>query len=172
MTYTENFREPDGVLLVRTYQPQDQAAVTHLYTAGLLLGQIAPNDTGADVENISEAYLTDPRNHFWIAQLNQSVVGMIGVAAEENNTAEVRRLRVDKAFQDTTIVSKLIETAINHCRRHGYLKVVFDTHFEHSMTVNIFTHFGFHHTRTKNYHGRDALEFYLDLYSRGKSANE
>lgn len=155
-------------LTVRTYQAQDQPAVDRLYTDGLLAGQIAPNDTGADIENIHDAYLTEDRNHFWVALIEDQVVGMIGVDHDQQHTAEIRRLRVEKPRQNTEIAERLMETALSHCKRHGYLKVVLDTRFDPSSVLDLFDRFGFQHTRTKNLYGKELLEFYLDLYRQPK----
>lgn len=159
-------------LQVRTYQPQDQASVSHLYTAGLLAGQIAPNDTGADIENIREAYFDDPRHHFWVAEVEGQVLGMIGVASDESHTAEIRRLRVLPEYQDSNIAATLLEAAVAHCKHHGYLKVVLDTRFERIAAVDLFDKIGFQHTRTKSLHGKDLLEFYLDLYRAPKQEKD
>jgi len=153
----------DGVA-VRTYRPGDQKAVEHLYDHGLLAGQIAPNDTGADIDMIREAYLADPRHHFWVAELNKQVVGMIAVTSDEEHTAEVRRLRVAPEHQHSDIPATLLKTAIDHCRRHDYLKVRLDTRFERSDALHLFDKVGFQHTRTRNVQGKELLEFYLDIY--------
>lgn len=162
---------PSG-LTIRTFRPDDQKAVYRLYDQGLLAGQIAPNDSGADIDNMHEAYFDSERHHFWIAELEGKVVAMIGVASDEPHTAEVRRLRVEPAYQKTAIASKLLETAITHCKHHGYLKVRLDTRFERDAAVDLFDHVGFQHTRTKSLHGKDLLEFYLDLYRQDKNENE
>ncbi|MFP4143923.1 MAG: GNAT family N-acetyltransferase [Phycisphaeraceae bacterium] len=151
---------------VRAYEPRDQAAVAHLYTAGLLAGQIAPNDTGADIENVREAYFDEQRHHFWVAEVKDRVVGMIGVASDGAHTAEIRRLRVDPDYQDTPIASLLLETAVAHCKHHGYLKVRLDTRFERDAAVDTFDKIGFQHTRSRTMHEKELLEFYLDLYRR------
>ena len=160
-------------IMVRSFDPKDQEAVSRLYHEGLLVGQIAPNDTGADVENIREAYFNDESSHFWVAELEGDVLGMIGVARDEGHTAEIRRLRVAPEQQkNTAIASLLIEQALQHCKHHEYLKVVFDTGFEKDAAMDLFDRFGFQHTRTRNYHGKDQFEFYLDLYRSPKSENQ
>lgn len=159
-------------LHVRTYRRADQHAVARLYTQGLLAGQIAPNDTGADIENIDEAYFKDPASHFWVAEVDGHVRGMVAVARDEKESAEIRRLRVEKEFQDTNIAAKLIETAIAYCKKHGYLKVVLNSRFERGAVLDIFTRSGFLHTRSKEIHGREMLEFYIDLYQRPQSKHE
>ncbi len=156
-------------VVVRTYRPEDQPMVYTLYTDGLLAGQIAPNDTGADIDNIQEAYFDEPTSHFWVAELQNEVLGMIGVAWDHQHTAEIRRLRVHADWQNTPIGGQLLERALEHCKIHGLLKVVLDTRFDPDSVMDLFDRFGFQHTRSKELHGKDLLEFYLDLYRQTKS---
>ncbi|MFW5682609.1 MAG: GNAT family N-acetyltransferase [Phycisphaeraceae bacterium] len=152
-------------VVVRSYEDRDQTAVTRLYTEGLLEGQIAPNDTGADIENIREGYFQDEAQHFWVAESERGVIGMIGVARDEDHSAEIRRLRVDPAAQHQMDVARLlVETAVSHCKHNGFLKVLLDTRFEHETAKGLFDRLGFQHTRTRNVQGKEMLEFYLDLY--------
>lgn len=149
---------------VRSWQHKDQAAVARLFEGGLLSGQVAPNDTGADIEHIRDAYFDDERHHFWVAEVDGQVVGMIGIAGEEDHTAEIRRLRVAPEFQDTNVAETLLTVAVEHCRQHGFLKVRLDTRFQRDAAVDLFDSIGFQHTRTKSVPGKELLEFYLDLY--------
>lgn len=166
-----NRPDKDGLedaLEVRSYKPDDQTTVSRLYVVGLLAGQIAPNDTGADIENIQEAYFNHATTHFWVAELQGQVLGMIGVAREREHIAEIRRLRVDPDYQCTVIAARLVEHALAFCHRHGYLKIVLDTRFDPDSVVDLFDRFSFQHTRTKPTAGKELLEFYLDLYRQPK----
>lgn len=154
---------------IRTFQPSDQAAVSHLYTHGLLSGQITINDTGADIEMIEEAYLNADKANFWVAEHDGRVVGMVGVAEDEPNTAEVRRLRVDPSVQGRGIGRMLMEAALGFCRHHGYLKVRLDTRIEKDTATDLFDRFGFQHHRSRDVPGKEVLEFYLDLYRDPKA---
>lgn len=156
---------PEG-LTVRSYSDSDQPEVLRLYNEGLLAGQIAPNDSGADLDYIHEAYFNDDRHHFWLAESQGHILGMIGVSADEEHTAEIRRLRVARSYQGTGIAPVLLETAIAHCKHHGFLKIRLDTRFEKDAAVDLFDRVGFQHTRTKNAPGKEMLEFYLDLYRK------
>ena len=159
-------------LIVRSFEQRDQEAVSCLYTGGLLIGQIAPNDTGADIENIQEAYFQEDLSHFWVAELDGRVLGMIGVARDREHHAEIRRLRVDPEWQGTVIGARLVETALAHCSHHSYLKVVLDTGFDADVAMSLFDRFAFQHTRTKSLNGKDQLEFYLDLYRQPRKEGE
>lgn len=162
---TRNGHAPDYErLAVRTFGKPDQAEVMRLYDDGLLGGVIAPNDTGADIDNIFEAYFDEERHHFWVAEQDGRILGMVGVGSDEAHTAEVRRLRVDPQHQDGPIAERLLETALNHCKANGYLKIRLDTRYEKSAAVDHFDRVGFQHTRTRTAPGKEVLEFYLDLY--------
>jgi len=151
-------------IVVRFYQPRDQEAVERLYREGLLAGQVDPYDTAADIEHIQDAYQNDHQSQFWVAEFDGRIVGMIGVAVGEEHTAEIRRLRVDKDWQMSGIAASLLETALAHCRHHGFLKIRLDTRFDPSAARGLFDRFGFQHTKTKAVEGKELLEFYLDLY--------
>ncbi|MBX2851969.1 MAG: GNAT family N-acetyltransferase [Phycisphaeraceae bacterium] len=151
---------------VRSYEQADHDEVARLYNDGLLAGQIAPNDSGADMDYIREAYFDNERHHFWVAVQDGHCVGMIGVASDEEHTAEIRRLRVKKGLQGTGIAAQLLETAIAHCKHHSYLKIRLDTRFEKDEAVDMFDKIGFQHTRTRPTPGKETLEFYLDLYRK------
>jgi len=158
-------------LVVRSYSDADHEQVVGLYNEGLLAGQIAPNDSGADLDYVREAYFEDERNHLWVAEIGGRCVGMIGVASDEDHTAEIRRLRVARDLQNTGIAARLLETAIAHCKHHGYLKIRLDTRFEKDEAVGLFDRVGFQHTRTRSTPGKQLLEFYFDLY-RSKDDDE
>jgi len=153
-------------ITVRSYEEADHDEVARLYNDGLLAGQIAPNDSGADLDYIREAYFDNDRHHFWVAVQGDRRVGMIGVASDEDHTAEIRRLRVATDLQGTGIAAKPLETAIAHCKHHGYLKIRLDTRFEKDEAVDLFDKIGFQHTRTRPTPGKETLEFYLDLYRK------
>jgi len=156
-------------LVIRGYRDADQDAVRQLYTDGLLAGHIPPSDTGADIDNIAEAYLMSDRTNFWIAEHDGVVLGMVGAAEDEPNIAEIRRLRVDPASQPMIgIAVRLMEAALAFCRHHGYLKVRLDTRLERGPAMELFERFAFQHHRTKNVQGKELHEFYLDLYREPK----
>jgi ribosomal protein S18 acetylase RimI-like enzyme len=158
-----------GELTIRTYQPSDHGAVRRLFVEGRLVGAISPNDTGADMDNIESEYLGRDGAHFWVAQSGDEIVGMVGVAEDEPDIAQIRRLRVKPECQGQTgVAAKLMETAISFCRHHGYLKVVLDTAFETRPAIETFDRFAFHHDRTRSIGGKEVLEFYLDLYHQPK----
>ncbi len=147
-------------------EERDHEAIRTLYDQSALEGQLRENDTGADIENLQDAYFSEEdESGFWIARYRGEVVGMIGVQKTAENAAEIRRLRVHEAYRRRGIGTRLIETAITFCQRHGYLKVVLDVRIEREPAIKLFEKFGFIHSRTREIDHRKTLDFYFDLYS-------
>ena len=152
---------------IRSYAPADLAACRHLYTDGLLGGKLADNDTGFDIDDIAAAYMK-PGSHFWVAQTEGNIVGMIGVQHHGDGVGEIRRLRVLEPYRRRGIGSGLVEAAVRFCNEQGYLKVTLDTFVDHEPAIKLFQKFHFHLSRTKRLGDRDLLYFYLDLYGGEK----
>ena len=153
-------------LAMRLAAEDDHAAVRDLFRAGLIEGLVPENDTGADMENINEAYFSDEgQSALWVADYDSAIVGMVGVQKTSDHGAEVRRLRVHADFRRKGVGAKLMEQALSFCRHHGYLKVTLDVRIERGPAIALFEKFGFQLNRTREINGRRMLDFYVDLYS-------
>lgn len=157
---------------IRSYRQHDQPAVARLYTQGLLHGRPSRHDTAADLDFIEMAYFSQPHDHFWVAEVDSLVVGMIGVVGDGTFAAQVRRLRVDPAWRQTPLAQSLLRTALDYCRQQNYLKVVLDTRLDPELALTLTSASGFQYARRKTIHGRDILEFYVNLYQSGESESE
>lgn len=156
---------PIADLRIRVAEPADHAVIRELFVSSLVDGQLRGNDTGADIENLEQAYFSDDgASGFWVAELDGSVVGMIGVQNTRDNVAEIRRLRVAEPYRRHGIGSQLMRHAIEFCRSHGYLKVILDVRVERAPAVALFEKFGLSLSRTRSVDSHQTLEFYLDLY--------
>ncbi len=150
---------------MRLADDDDHAAVRNLFLDGMIEGYVADNDTGADMENIAEAYFSDEgHSALWVADYDESVIGMVGVQKTADHGAEIRRLRVRADYRRQGLGAKLVEQALSFCRHHGYLKVTLDVRIERGPAIALFEKFGFQLTRTREHNGRRMLDFYLDLY--------
>lgn len=156
---------PEIPVTLRTWEPRDAEVCRVLYREGLVGGQLAANDTGIDIDDVSLAYLSNPLNHFWVAEnASGEVVGMIGVQAHEQGVGEIRRLRVRHDSRRRGIGSKLLEVAIKFCHDHGHVKITLDTFIDREPAIKLFEKFHFRHQRTRVVNGRELLYFYLDIY--------
>jgi ribosomal protein S18 acetylase RimI-like enzyme len=150
---------------VRSAHEADLAVLRELFQESILEGLVGDNDTGADIDNLREAYFADEgQSGYWVATHGEIVIGMIGVQKMADNAAEVRRLRVRGAYRRRGIGALLMERALSFCQRQGYLKVVLDVRIERGPAIALFEKFGFVHGRTRDIGGRKLLDFYIDLY--------
>jgi len=151
---------------IRRASIDDLPDIRKLFNDSVYEGQTRINDTGADIDNFNEAYIEAPETSgFWIADVTDDVVGMIGVQEIRDDVAEVRRLRVEEGHRRRGVGTSLMEHAIGFCRDHGYVKIVLDVRIERGPAIELFKKFGFFHSRTRETEGHKLLEFYVDLYN-------
>lgn len=150
---------------VRLANEADTSVLRELFQESILEGLVGDNDTGADIDNLHEAYFADEgQSGYWVAMHGGNVIGMVGVQKMADNAAEVRRLRVRGGYRRRGIGGVLMERALSFCQRQGYLKVVLDVRIERGPAIALFQKFGFVHGRTRDIAGRKLLDFYIDLY--------
>jgi ribosomal protein S18 acetylase RimI-like enzyme len=154
-------------ITIRSFQACDSPACQRLYVEGMIGGKIAENDTAWDLEDIKNAYMK-PGNHFWVAEHEGQIVGMIGVQHHDEGVGEIRRLRVHQDLRRRGIGSALLETAIKFCQDNQYLKIALDTFMDRDPAIKLFEKFRFRHSRTRDVAGKQLMDFYLDLYQGDK----
>ena len=151
---------------IRFATDQDIPVLRELFEAGLYEGQVHINDTGADIEQLNEAYFSEAaQGCFWVATAGDEIAGMIGVQRMDDSVAEMRRLRVRPQYRRQGIASALLEHAIRFCRERDYLKVVLDVRVERQPAIQLFEKFGFYLSRVREQDGRRTLDFFVDLYT-------
>ena len=67
--------------------------------------------------------------------------------------------------QHTDLACRLLLTAIDHCRRHTFLKIVIMTSVRAERAVPMLRCLGFQYSREVTVDSHVMHEFYLDLYS-------
>jgi GNAT superfamily N-acetyltransferase len=154
---------------IRLATRADHAGIRALFEESRLEGQLRCNDTGADIDDLEAGYFDDEgASCFWVASVDDMIIGMIGVQRTRENTAEIRRLRVREAFRRRGVGRLLLEHATNFCRRNGYLKVVLDVRIDRNPAIRLFEECGFRHSGSRDAGEHRLLDFYIDLYHRGE----
>jgi GNAT superfamily N-acetyltransferase len=126
---------------IRTFRPADAAAVRDLFSQGLLdfasdetygvydMGFEAPmrdyirHSLADDLADISASYLNEPGGHFWVADVDGQIKGMVGIQRRTQEEAELRRMSVASDSRRHGIGSRLLETAEAFCREQGYHRI-------------------------------------------------
>ena len=119
-------------VVIRTFQPQDTAAVHQLFASGLLefAGQFRElvrkyvnQSLQEDLKDISGHYVNPPRHHFWVAELDGQIKGMVGIDEVSQEEAELRRMSVASDMRRQAIGWKLLEATEAFCRQRGYQRI-------------------------------------------------
>ena len=157
---------PDSTteITVRAATPADAEVALKLFQEDLKALSSTERLDDGDLRNLSQAYLEDADSGFWVAELQGVVVGMIGVRAGTDHSAEICRLRVQLAHRRHGIGTRLLEQAVNHCRERGLLKISLDVLADRRPAIDLFEKTGFRLNRERKMDDRVQMTFYIDLY--------
>jgi GNAT superfamily N-acetyltransferase len=112
--------------LLRPFTDKDTNAVKELILT--ILSKEYPFDRSAysdsDLGKIAETY-GGPRDRFFVAEDNGEIVGTVGVKAENETDALLRRLFVDVKHRKHGYGSALMDKAIDFCREKKFSRVFF-----------------------------------------------
>ena len=118
---------------IRRYRFPDRDAVIGLFRA--FMRELAPPSLTAEFEAYVEVAIREELScieryyaggAFWVAEDNR-VVGMIGVERHGQDSAELRRMAVDRRYRRKGIGRELLAAAEAFCRESGYPRIVLST---------------------------------------------
>ncbi len=111
---------------IRQYNPSDQPSVKSVILNGLKeFGFEYTPEYDFDLED-PEKYYLKKGGMFYILEIDGKVVGTVAVV-NRGDTAELKRLYVNKDYQGKGLGSQLFDTALQFCRDNGFKKVEFET---------------------------------------------
>ena len=96
-----------------------------------------------DLENISD-YYGKAGEAFFVAVIEEKIIGSIGVKREDDRTALIRRIFVSPEVRGRQLGRNLLKKALDFCREVGYQEVVFKTTSKMDDAVKLFEKNGFH----------------------------
>jgi len=117
---------------IRTFQPADAATVRDLFSHGLLdfamgfeepMREYIRHSLADDLADISASYFKEPGGHFWVAEIDGQIKGIVGIQRRTREEAELRRMSVAADSRRHGIGGKLLETAEAFCWEKGYQRI-------------------------------------------------
>ena len=97
------------VLYIRQYLLADQVQVQELFASGLIefsgdveheVRKYVDNSLKDDMGDIPAHYLSNPKSNFWVAELDNQLVGIVGIQpTDEVEEAELRRMSVSSSVR-------------------------------------------------------------------------
>lgn len=111
---------------IRQFNDKDAIGVKELIL-GILTKEYPFDKTAysdTDLYKIQETY-GGPKEIFYVVEENGEIVGSVGIKRDGPEDALLRRLFVDVKHRGRGYGNKLVEKAINFCKKEGYKKVFF-----------------------------------------------
>ena len=136
----------------RTYRPEDFEAVRDLFVKGLMgfageyraeYCRYVKHSLDDDLSDISGQYLDSASNHFWVAEAEDRVVGMVGVQWGSDEEAVLRRMSVAADARRQGVGLGLLETVEEFCKGRGYKRLKLTTDSQLIASMAMYRRFGF-----------------------------
>jgi ribosomal protein S18 acetylase RimI-like enzyme len=152
-------------LQLRQYEASDQDAVWQLHVDGL-------KQTGSYIDNrkydedmldIKGTYLNNG-GEFFVASLDNKVVGMGGLLKMNNEIAEVKRMRVNLDYQQKGIGSLILKSLIKKAKELGYKKLELDTTENMDAAKRLYEKHGFKEFKRGRAGHLESIFYELELH--------
>ena len=137
---------------IRQYQPLDHSFVCQIFSNGLLgldypegfdIKPYISESLATDLANIESTYITDIGSNFWVATIEQSIIGMTAIKKIDSATAELRRMSVSEASRRSKVASALLRTAEEFCVDAEYNTIHLTTTNMQIPAIKLYENFGF-----------------------------
>lgn len=135
------------MLVIRPIEKQDDGAISEIINqVGREFGAIGdgfgPSD--AEVLAMSEHYLSEQGARYFVAELNNQVIGGGGIAALNNEgVCELRKLFMLPEARGKGVGGKLVTACLDYAQQQGYKACYLDTLKTMTGAIHLYQQFGF-----------------------------
>ena len=160
------------MIKIRSFETQDADSVRSLFSQGLMdfaqgsereVGGYVQESLSDDLADINASYMDDPANHFWVADEDGVVKGMVGVQWRSDEEAELRRMSVASTARRQGVGLMLLETVEGFCRDRGHQRIILTTVTLLEPAIAMYRRFGLQVTGEESYGRISAQHFAKDL---------
>ena len=117
------------------------------------------------LSGMAELYDDLNGSQMWIAELDGKIVGDIAVVKKGTDSAKLRWFGVDAHLQGQGLGNKLLETALDYCRKKGYVQLSLGTLNILEPARHLYAKFGFHKTKSEFYNEWDeSRSMYREIW--------
>jgi putative acetyltransferase len=161
-----------GKVILRQYRNSDKDAAWQLHVDGL-------NQTGsfsfnpkldADFKDIKGTYIKNG-GEFFVASLDDIVIGMGALRKIDVDTAEIKRMRVSIKHQRKGLGSMILEKLIERAQKLGYKKLILDTSEKQNAAKQLYEKYGFQEYDRKKLGNHKTIFYELDLKKDGEKTS-
>ena len=164
---------------IRSFQTRDLETVRSLFAQGLMdfaqgfeaeVVSYVQESLSDDLADIDASYMDDPANHFWVADEDGEVKGMVGVQRRSDQEAELRRMSVASTARRQGVGLMLLETVEAFCRNRGHERIRLTTVSLLEPAIAMYRRFGFELTGEEHYGRISAQHYAKDLTNSNSRA--
>ncbi len=136
-----------GVVL-RQFEIRDQEAVCSLHERAMkLVGTYFENtdpksDWDKDIRDIENIYIKN-NGEFYVATVEDDIVAMGALGKVDDNTAEVKRMRVEPSWQGKGIGKLILGQLIHRAKELGYSRLILDVAEKQKIAQHLYESLGF-----------------------------
>jgi len=133
---------------IRPYLPEDHPVVISVVKASYdTLGYTMDfTEFDSDLASIPATY-QDSGGEFWVLEDEGLVAGCVGVTRETAEMCELHRLYLLPSQRGRGLGSRLIETVVSWCRKHGCGEIVLWSDIRFEAAREVYIHCGFSSTQ-------------------------
>ena len=140
---------------LRPIEKKDNAAVAALIRHSLEKEGLAIKGTAyfdPYLDNLAGYYRSSPRSAYFVVEDNQMIVGVGGFVPVSEETAELQKLYVHRAYRGKGIAGLLLRHIFQEAKKEGFAKLYLESSHVLKQALKVYEHFGF-----------TALESYLSF---------
>ncbi|TYZ59232.1 hypothetical protein PybrP1_010852 [[Pythium] brassicae (nom. inval.)] len=144
-------------VVIRQYCTKDHAAIVELFSSGMLLYATENFDfwqgyvdssVKDDLANVHGVYI-QPGGNFWVATIEDEIVGMVGLEAKPEREGELRRMSVKNSARRYGVGRLLVAELERWAKESGYAKVWLSTGAVMAQACKFYLSLGYEQTHTE-----------------------
>ena len=157
---------------IRSFEDADYSEVRALFERSLIefsencetaMRSYVQSSLSDDLIDIRKHYFDSSTNHFWVAEIDGIVKGMVGIQSTGDGTAELRRMSVDREARRLGIGSKLLSVAEAFCNELGHKSIRLTTVTLLVPAISLYENCGFTLQDTERYGDITGLHYMKTL---------
>ncbi|GAB9470006.1 N-acetyltransferase cml2 [Globisporangium polare] len=160
---------------IRQFEPRDLKAVEELFSSGMLYYATFYPDLYSiwegyvnesiqdDIARIDEVYIA-PGGNFFVATIEDKVVGMVALEKKPDGEGELRRMSVNAEYRRFGLGRKLVAHLETWAKSSSYKRVWLSTGANMTNAVKFYPSIGYEHYDTKVF----SQDPYFEAYYFGK----
>lgn len=151
-------------VVLRQYKDSDKDAIWQLHVDGLnQTGSFIFNpELDSDFENIKGTYIKNDGD-FFVASLENTIIGMGALRKVDFSTAEIKRMRVNIKHQRKGLGSIILKKLIERAKELGYKKLTLDTSEKQNVAKHLYEKYGFRECDRKKFGDHETIFYELEI---------